>query len=125
MWDSYLGELNRLNGDFGPFLQKPKSKFDNKGTPFVIEAFTPHQLRHTFCTLLYRAGVDVLTAAEQMGHADPKVTLAKTERWQNLNNTAYTPLLPVCSVISNNHYGKPDSQVVRQKPPMGGGFYVN
>ncbi len=37
--------------------------------------FTAHQLRHTFCTLLYEAGVDVMVAQEQMGHASPAMTL--------------------------------------------------
>jgi integrase len=32
---------------------------------FVIENITPHMLRHTFATLLYFAGVDILTAKEQ------------------------------------------------------------
>lgn len=40
-----------------------------------IDAFTPHQLRHTFCTLMYFAGVDVMTARDQMGHKDISVTL--------------------------------------------------
>ena len=75
MWSSYLGELNRINGDF-TFLSKPKSKFTPGGTPFVIQRITPHMLRHTFCTLMYKAGVDVLTAAAQMGHKDIRVTLA-------------------------------------------------
>lgn len=42
--------------------------------PVVIRTFTPHELRHTFCTLLYMAGVDVLTARDQMGHASVQVT---------------------------------------------------
>ena len=42
--------------------------------PMVIRTFTPHELRHTFCTLLYVAGVDVLTARDQMGHASVQVT---------------------------------------------------
>ena len=41
-----------------------------------IQTFTPHQLRHTFCTLLYFAGVDVLTARDQMGHSNISVTLS-------------------------------------------------
>lgn len=45
------------------------------GLPMRIEPFTPHQLRHTFCTLMYFAGVDVLTARDQMGHKDITVTL--------------------------------------------------
>ena len=35
-----------------------------------------HWLRHTFATMLYFAGVDILTAKEQLGHADIKTTLA-------------------------------------------------
>jgi integrase len=75
MWESYLSDLNMTYGDFGPFVKRPKSKFDPAGVPFVIPKITPHWLRHTFCTLLYLAGVDVLTAMKQMGHADIKTTL--------------------------------------------------
>ena len=39
------------------------------------EGITPHVLRHTFCTLLCAAGVDVKTAQHLMGHNDPMVTL--------------------------------------------------
>ena len=75
MWESYLGELNFVNGDFSPFQSRPKSKFDPSGTPFVIPKITPHWLRHTFATMLYFAGVDILTAKNQMGHSDIKTTL--------------------------------------------------
>ncbi|MGI6691203.1 MAG: tyrosine-type recombinase/integrase [Christensenellales bacterium] len=36
--------------------------------------FTPHDLRHTWFTMLYDAGVDVKVAASWGGHADPAVT---------------------------------------------------
>jgi len=75
MWDSYLTDLNLRHGDFSPFQNKPKSKYDPGGVPFVIEKITPHMLRHTFATLLYFAGVDILTAKEQLGHSDIKMTL--------------------------------------------------
>ena len=42
----------------------------------TIPKFTPHWLRHTFATLLYLSGVDVLTAKEQLGHSDIKTTLS-------------------------------------------------
>lgn len=32
-------------------------------------------LRHTFCSLLYEAGVDVKTAQKMMGHASPEITM--------------------------------------------------
>lgn len=37
--------------------------------------FTMHQFRHTFCTLLYRAGIDVKAAQEMLGHSSVNVTL--------------------------------------------------
>jgi len=75
MWESYLLEINFKHGDFSPFQNKPKSKFDPGGVPFVIPHITPHWLRHTFATLLYFAGVDILSAKELLGHADIKMTL--------------------------------------------------
>lgn len=78
MWNSYLTELNLKYGDFSNYLDLniPKSKFAPKKIPFVIPRFTAHWLRHTFITMLYMAGVDVLTAKEQAGHSDIKTTMA-------------------------------------------------
>jgi len=75
LWESYLADLNIKHGDFSPFEKKYESKFDPKGVPFVIPLITPHWLRHTFCTMLYMAGVDAVTAMAQMGHSDIKTTL--------------------------------------------------
>lgn len=38
-------------------------------------SFRSHDLRHTFCTMLYSSGVDVKTAAYLMGHSDVTVTM--------------------------------------------------
>lgn len=87
MWDSYISELNFKYGDFSqvvvpdkdgklqPF-KKPKSRFAPVKIPIVIPKITPHWLRHTFITSMYLAGVDVLTAKEQAGHADINTTMA-------------------------------------------------
>lgn len=87
LWDSYLAELNFKYGDFSGILvknksgemvqyQKPKSRFAPDKIPFVIPRITAHWLRHTFITLMYLAGVDVLTAKEQAGHADVQTTMS-------------------------------------------------
>lgn len=78
MWDSYLTELNLKYGDFSNYkdFNVPKSKFAPVKIPFVIPRFTAHWLRHTFITMLYMAGVDVLTAKEQAGHSDIKTTMS-------------------------------------------------
>lgn len=75
LWESYMTELNLRHGDFRDLPKRPQSKFDPAGVPMRIERFTAHCLRHTFATLLYKAGVDVLTAKAQLGHADVKTTL--------------------------------------------------
>lgn len=70
MWESYMRDLNVKYG-YG----SQASKNTPGGLPMRIDTFTPHQLRHTFCTLMYFAGVDVMTARDQMGHKDISVTL--------------------------------------------------
>ena len=72
MWESYMIDLNLQYGS--PFEKRNKS--DPRGQIITIEPFSPHCLRHTFCTIMYEAGIDVLTAKEQMGHTDIKTTLA-------------------------------------------------
>lgn len=79
LWDSYMADLNALYGWKGTENKHATRKKDEDGKargalPIIIKTFTPHELRHTFCTLLYLAGVDVLTARDQMGHASVQVT---------------------------------------------------
>lgn len=80
MWETYLLDLNIKYGNFSAFHRKKNgkpftSKFDPEGVPFVIPKITPHWLRHTFATNLYLAGVDILTAKEQLGHSSVQTTL--------------------------------------------------
>ena len=79
MWASYMADLNVLYGYRGAVNKHATRKKDDAGNeqgtlPVIIRTFTPHELRHTFCTILYRSGVDVLTARDQMGHASVQVT---------------------------------------------------
>lgn len=78
MWESYMHALNVKYGDFGKIVPAQvggKKKTGPQKLPMIIPTFTPHQLRHTYITMLYLAGVDVLTAKQQAGHADIKTTL--------------------------------------------------
>lgn len=70
-WDSYIAKLNRKYGDFSGFLLK-----EGEELPIVIPHFTAHWCRHTFITMLYLAGVDVLTAKVQAGHNDIRTTMS-------------------------------------------------
>lgn len=83
LWDAYWNVLNLKYGDFTEYkkahpeidFDKPESIHNPHGVPPMIPPITAHWLRHTFATLLYLAGVDVLTARDQLGHADIKTTL--------------------------------------------------
>ena len=72
MWESYMKVLNEKHAN-----PSGRSRFspDKGGLPMMIRPFTPHCLRHTYCTMLYEAGVDVLVAKQLMGHSDVKTTL--------------------------------------------------
>lgn len=76
--------LNKKYADLGKAqaiianAEQVKKKPGPKKLPMLIPVFTPHQLRHTYITMLYLAGVDVLTAKEQAGHADISTTLGFT-----------------------------------------------
>ena len=77
LWRSYMRELNIKYGTRTPAdLERMKSsKPGPKVFDMTIPNITMHWLRHTFCTLLYFAGVDVVQACAQMGHADVSTTL--------------------------------------------------
>ena len=79
LWDSYLADQNIKYGDWSGCMQtggKRPAKHSPMEKPFLIPRITPHWLRHTFITMLYMAGVDVLTAKEQAGHADISTTMS-------------------------------------------------
>ena len=77
LWRSYMAELNRKYGTRTPAdLERLRSsKPGPKKLDMTIPNITLHWLRHTFCTLLYLSGVDVVQACAQMGHADVSTTL--------------------------------------------------
>ena len=70
MWNSYQCSLNAAYG-----FMVPRSKYSPYGLPKVKKSFTPHDLRHTYATLLYKSGVDVLTASRLLGHESVVTTL--------------------------------------------------
>lgn len=79
LWESYMRELNaKYAFDGASVFASRKKDSDGKergALPIVIRTFTPHELRHTFCSILYQAGIDVMTAKDQMGHSDISVTM--------------------------------------------------
>ncbi len=70
-----------LNGLGNPHTESSINKIWNKfqreyNKQYGSDAkFTMHQFRHTFCTMLFNAGVDIKTAQAVLGHSDVSVTL--------------------------------------------------
>lgn len=78
LWQSYQNQLN-----YNYYVMKckeqhilPQRKYSPNKAPQMISKFNPHQLRHTYATLLYVSGVDVLTASQLLGHSNITTTLA-------------------------------------------------
>lgn len=96
LWDTYIAEICGCKNE--------------KGVQIMNEPFTAHQLRHTYATMLYDAGVDVLTAKELLGHSDVKTTLdiythlSKERRFKSV--TAFDDFVK-CK--SNTSHKKPKS----------------
>jgi integrase len=72
LYQSYMHDMNIEYG----FNGNAPNKYSPTKIPMLITPFTPHELRHTFCTIMYEAGIDALTAKEQLGHSDIKTTLS-------------------------------------------------
>jgi integrase len=71
------------------------SEINTEDKPFQSFSFRLHDLRHTYATALYDAGVDIKTAQYLLGHTDIKTTLKlythlsvqrKTEAFQDISN---------------------------------------
>lgn len=72
LWDSYHTQLSRR---YATVKQSKQNLYSPKGIKVKIEKLTPHMFRHTFATLLYTSGVDVLTASKLLGHSNISITL--------------------------------------------------
>lgn len=75
VWSSYMRLLNEKYGTRTLADLKRMEKPGRHKLDMTIPPITMHWLRHTFCTLMYLAGVDVVQASAQMGHADVSTTL--------------------------------------------------
>ena len=72
LYQSYMHDMNMEYG----FVGMAPNKYTPIKIPMMIQPFTPHELRHTFCTIMFEADIDAPTAKEQMGHSDIQTTLS-------------------------------------------------
>ncbi|MBN1778024.1 MAG: site-specific integrase [Clostridiales bacterium] len=86
-WESYIAHLEQLhNGDTTRWYGRRKGQGEDwlKANPWQPVNLRTHDLRHSYCTMLYDAGVDVKTAQKWMGHKDISTTM---RIYTHLSNT--------------------------------------
>ena len=64
--------FRKFRKDYNKYINRNKSEFEEQEDV----KYTMHQFRHTFCTMLYMAEIDLKTTQSIMGHSSPMVTLA-------------------------------------------------
>ena len=77
-WDTLMRRLTKINAGYSPDRIPPKkteakAEFNKRIEAHKID-FDRHDLRHTFATFLYEAGVDEKTAMFYLGHTSPEMT---------------------------------------------------
>lgn len=80
-WDSYISAMETLDNGchkrwYGRTKEHQALKEQGLLQPWRDVTMRAHDLRHSYCTMLYDADIDVKTAQAWMGHADQEVTLA-------------------------------------------------
>ncbi len=77
-WQSYISYLEQLqNGDSKRWYGRRSGQGESflKQHPWQSVTIQPHDLRHSYCTMLYNSGIDLKTAQKWMGHADQTMTM--------------------------------------------------
>ena len=80
-WESYISYLEQLmNGCHKRWYGRTKAHKDilsrgGKLPPWKECTIRPHDLRHSFATMLYDSDVDIKTAVHWMGHSDEKMIM--------------------------------------------------
>ena len=75
-WEGFITSLEELrNGDSKRWYGRHSGQNIETLPPWQAINIRPHDLRHSYCTMLYDAGIDLKTAQKWMGHADQAMTL--------------------------------------------------
>lgn len=74
-WESWLNAMTNVLNGYPPIMSGRRSDIARKKPDWKEFSIRTHDLRHTFCTMLYNAGVGLKEAQYIMGHADSEMTL--------------------------------------------------
>lgn len=105
----------RMKNSHFLFISKKNDQLTPRGIQFRIEkyiklagldprVYTTHKLRHTFATLLYKSGVDILSLKEMLGHESIATTQIYTHIYSEKmkKDISKNPLLNIKSKSKKN-----------------------
>ena len=72
-YGSYVSPHHWSKRRFAPFMSDFKQFCEDSG--YDIPCLSPHELRHSFGSILYARGVDIVTISKLMGHANIEITV--------------------------------------------------
>ncbi len=81
LWTEYMRKRNKtdfVSTKADGVSMHSRSSWKNMWDSYTKQLgikFTAHQLRHTYASMLYAAGVDVKSASELLGHSDVEITI--------------------------------------------------
>lgn len=75
-WNALMHRLTLINSGYPPTKQAPKNEKKKEAFKASLKpvSFTAHDLRYTYATMLFDAGVDEKTAQKWLGHTSPEMT---------------------------------------------------
>ena len=101
LWESFN---NVLSHKYATKEQANTNIYNPKGIKKRVEKITPHMFRHTYATLLYSSGVDVLTAQKLLGHSDISTTLSI---YTHLQQSSVTISIEKFDTYINDFFSRP------------------
>ncbi len=93
-WDRELAHILRyLESEYGNPKATPKTTGSKYVVSLTIDPFTWHELRHTYCTLLYDNDIPLKVAMNWMGHKSQDMTAKVYSHLSEEKKTAATEMI--------------------------------
>lgn len=73
-WDALMNQLSKIASGIPIRSRLSGEKIRRMGDSYIRVSFTPHDLRYTYATILFDAGVDEKTSQLWMGHTSARMT---------------------------------------------------
>ena len=103
-WSAWLNTMSNILNNDTTNPVAPGRRSDKDTAPRHRFEIRAHDLRHTYASMLYDAGVDLKTAQKLLGHSTPDVTMKiYTHLSEQRQQTSIDQMIAYTSALSNGH----------------------